>query len=279
MWLKSVYFAAVKLTKEHGEHQYMAIITLLTDSGEADHYVAAIKAKILSTNPGVKIVDITHAIGSCDLAHAAFVLRSVFRDFPKGTTHLVGVHSTSNHDDAAIAVQIEDHYFVGADNGLFGLVSEKPHQHLVELNTPASTKTTFPEKDIFALAAAKLASNVNITTLGNPMPTFKKMIDRQMKASKKQIMGHVIRVDNYGNLITNITKQAFDILSHEKIYSIQFGGEKFRRIHTQYNQADEGECFLLFNSIGLLEIGIYKGNATELLGLSYDSMVTISFEE
>ena len=90
----------------------MAIITLLTDSGESDHYVAAIKAKILSTNPGVKIVDITHSIASCDLAHAAFVLRSVFRDFPKGTTHLVGVHSTGNRDDSAIALQVEDHFFM-----------------------------------------------------------------------------------------------------------------------------------------------------------------------
>lgn len=257
----------------------MAIITLLTDSGESDHYVAAIKAKILSTNPGVKIVDITHKIEPCDLAHAAFVLRSVFRDFPKGTTHLVGVHAAANRDDAAIALQVEDHFFIGADNGLFGLITEKPHQQLVQLNSITSTLSTFPERDIFAMAAAKLASNVNITSLGKPMSIFKKMIDRQMKATKKQIMGHVVRVDNFGNLITNITKEAFDILSHEKIFTIQFGGEKFRRIHTQYNQAEEGECFLLFNSLGLLEIGIYKGNATELLGLSYDSMIIISFEE
>jgi S-adenosyl-L-methionine hydrolase (adenosine-forming) len=257
----------------------MAIITLLTDSGESDYYVAAIKAKILSTNPGAKIVDITHKIQPCDLAHAAFVLRNVFREFPKGTTHLVGVHSTGNRDDAPIAVQLEEHFFLGADNGLFGLLTDKPHQQVVELNSITVTKTTFPEKDIFAPAAARLASGVNITTLGRPLTTFKKMIDRQMKATRKQIMGHVVRVDNFGNLITNITKEAFDILSHEKIFTIQFGGEKFRRVHTQYNQAEEGECFLVFNSLGLLEIGIYKGNASELLGLEYDSVVNIIFEE
>jgi S-adenosylmethionine hydrolase len=108
---------------------------------------------------------------------------------------------------------------------------------------------------------------------------FKKMIDRQVKATKKQIAGHVVRVDNFGNLLTNIPKEAFDILSKGKVFTIQFGGEKFRRIHTQYNQADEGECFILFNSLGLMEIGIYKGNASELLGLTYDSMVNITFEE
>jgi hypothetical protein len=257
----------------------MAIITLLTDSGESDFYVAAIKAKILSTNPGISLVDITHQIQPCDLAHASFVLRSVFRDFPKGTVHLVGVHSTANRDDAMIALQLEDHFFVGPDNGLLGLISEKPHQNLVELNTLNPVQSTFPEKDIYAPIAARLASGVSITSLGKPLGSFRKMIDRQMKATRKQIMGHVIRVDRYGNLITNITVEAFDVLSKGKTFTIQFGGEKFRRIHSQYHQADEGECFLLFNSLGLLEIGIYKGNASELLGLDYDSLINITFEE
>lgn len=257
----------------------MAIVTLLTDSGESDHYVAAIKAKILNTNAGIKVVDISHQIQPCDIAHAAFVLRAVFREFPKGTTHLVGIHTTGQRDDALIALQLEDHFFVGTDNGLFGLISEKSHQNLVELNTINPVHSTFPEKDILAPVAAKLASGVALSDIGKPMASFKKMIDRQVKATKKQIAGHVIKVDNYGNLITNIPKEAFDVLSKGKAFTIQFGGEKFRRIHTQYNQADEGECFLLFNSLGLLEIGIYKGHASELLGLAYGSMVNIIFEE
>jgi S-adenosylmethionine hydrolase len=257
----------------------MAIVTLLTDSGETDHYVAAIKAKIISVNPGIRIEDISHRIQPTDIAHAAFVLRCVFRDFPKGTVHLVGVDASGNRGDAFIALQLEDHFFVGADNGLFGLISERSHQNLVELNTINSIVTTFPEKDIFAPAAAKLASGVSLTDLGKSMPLFKKMIDRQVKATKKQIAGTVIRVDNFGNLITNIPKEAFDVLSKGKTFTIQFGGEKFRRIQTQYNQADQGECFIVFNSQGVLEIGIYKGNASELLGLDYDSMVNIVFED
>jgi S-adenosyl-L-methionine hydrolase (adenosine-forming) len=257
----------------------MAIVTLLTDSGESDHYVAAIKAKILSFNPGLKIIDITHRIAPCDIGHAAFILKAIFRDFPKGTVHLTGVHATGEREDAAIAMQLEDHFFVGSDNGLFGLISDKSHQNLVQLNTLSSIQSTFPEKDIFAPAAAKLASNVALSDLGKPMTMFKRMIDRSVKATKKQIAGHVVRVDSFGNLLTNIPKEAFDILSKDKVFTIQFGGEKFRRIHTQYNQTEEGECFILFNSLGLLEIGIYKGNASELLGLSYDSMVNITFDE
>lgn len=257
----------------------MAIVTLLTDSGESDHYVAAIKARILSINPGIRVEDISHKIKPSDIGHAAFVMRAVFRDFPKGTVHLVGVDASGNRGDTFIALQLEDHFFVGCDNGLFGLISDKSHQQLVELNVINSINTTFPERDVFAPAAVKLASGVSITNLGKPMPSFKKMIDRQVKATKKQITGTVIRVDNMGNLITNIPKDTFEVLSKDRAFTIQFGGEKFRRIHTQYHQADQGECFLVFNSLNLLEIGIYKGNASELLGLEYDSVVNIVFEE
>jgi S-adenosylmethionine hydrolase len=257
----------------------MAIVTLLTDSGESDFYVAAIKAKILSTNPGLTIVDISHQIASCDIAHAAFVLRSVFRDFPKGTVHLVGVDATGGRTDTMAAVQLEDHLFVGPDNGVFGLISEKPPQIAIELNKVNRIITTFPEKDVYALAAAKLASGVNISSLGTPLPQLKKMTDRYVKATKKIIAGHVIHVDHSGNLITNIPRDAFDVLSKGKNYVIQFGGEKFRKIQANYNQAEQGDCFVMFNSLNLLEIGIYKGNASALLGLHYDSPVSIVFEE
>jgi S-adenosylmethionine hydrolase len=257
----------------------MAIVTLLSDSGESDHYVAAIKARILSTNPGLTLVDISHHIEPCNIAHGAYVLKSVFRDFPKGTVHLVAVHSTGEPDSPFVAVNLEDHYFVGIDNGLLGLVSDKMYQNLVELNSITTISTTFPERDILAPAAAKLASGVSITSLGKPLEDYRKLVNRHVKATKRQILGHVIRVDRYGNLITNIQKSDFDVLSKDKQYTVQFGGEKFRRIHTAYHEADQGDCFLLFNSAGLLEIGIYKGNASELLGLGYDSPVNVLFDE
>lgn len=257
----------------------MAIVTLLTDSGESDHYVAAIKAKILSINPGLTLVDISHQIASCDIAHGAFVLKAVFRDFPKGTVHLVGIDATGNRDGIYLALQLEDHFFIGPDNGLFGLISDAVSQQIVQINSIQPIHSTFPEKDIFAPAAAKLASGVSITTLGKAVPSFKKMIGRHVKATKKIIAGHVIRVDHSGNVITNIPKDTFDTLSQGKNFTIQFGGEKFKKIHTQYWQTEQGDCFLIFNSLNLLEIGIYKGNASELLGLTLDSPINITFDE
>ena len=257
----------------------MPIVTLLTDSGETDFYVAAIKAKILSINPGIRIEDISHKISACDIAHGAFVLNAVFRDFPKNSVHLVSVDAAGNKGDGFIALQLEDHYFVGTDNGLLGLISDKPHQRLVELNTLSPIDSTFPEKDILAPVAAKLASGVSLSDLGKPMNTFKKLNNRHVRATRKSILGHVIRVDNFGNLITNIPKDTFDTLSKDKSYTVHFGGEKLRKIHTNYHQAEQGDCFTFFNSLGFLEIGIYKGNASELLGLTYDSPINIMFDE
>ena len=256
----------------------MAIVTLLTDSGESDHYIAAIKARILTVDPGIRIVDISHQVRAFDIGHAAFVLRSVFREFPPGTIHLVGVDAAGNRGDDFIIVQLEGHFFIGADNGLFSLLSDQPPEKIWRIDPTTSEGSTFPEKEVFARAAGKLATGEDPASMAKPLTDFKRMVDRQVKATRKQITGHIVRVDHFGNLITNIPKQTFDILSKEKSFTVQFGGEKFRRIHAAYNQAEQGECFLVFNSLNFLEIGIYKGNAAELLGLGYDSIVNIIFE-
>jgi S-adenosylmethionine hydrolase len=257
----------------------MAVVTLLTDAGGSDHYVAAIKARLLNHNSDLRIIDISHEITHFDLAHAAFVLRAVFRDFAKGTVHLVAVDSAGARDEVPIIIKTEDHFFVGVDNGLVSLVSDQHPQGTWRISNLPDPPSSFPERDIFAPIAARLASGEHPDSLGVPTAEYKRLIDRQVKATRKQITGNVVRVDHFGNLITNIPRDAFDILSKGKVFTIQFGGEKFRRIHASYNQAEQGECFIIFNSLGLLEIGINRGNASELLGLTYDSAVNIVFED
>lgn len=256
----------------------MAIITFLSDFGESDHYVAAVKAKILSDNPNQIVVDISHNIAACDMAHGAYVLKSVFRDFPNGTIHIVAVNSAGQQGDKFIAVELEGHYFVCTDNGLLGLVSDAEATAYVDIN-PENISTTFPAKTHFASVASRLAKGENISAVGQPIDHFKKMLGRHLKANKSLISGHVIRVDNYGNLITNIDKQTFDILSKQKTYNITFSRENSRRIHDNVHGVDAGDIFVIFNASGLLEIGINQGNASELLGLGYDSPVTINFDE
>ena len=103
--------------------------------------------------------------------------------------------------------------------------------------------------------------------------------DRKFRATKKQISGNIIRVDHYGNLISNIEEEVFNILRKDRKYSIKFGREQLDRVNYSYNELDDGDCFVVFNDLGLLEIGINKGNAAELLGLKYDSPVNIIFED
>ncbi|TRX55947.1 SAM-dependent chlorinase/fluorinase [Fulvivirga sp. M361] len=257
----------------------MAIITFLSDFGECDHYVAAVKAKILSINSGINIVDISHQVNTCDIAHAAFILKSVFRNFPKGTVHIVAVNTIGQAGDKYIAVELEGHYFVSTDNGILGLISDAEARIQVDINAINPITTSFPAKQIFAPAATKLASSTAIQDLGPTIPHFKKMLGRHLKANKSLIHGHVLRVDHYGNLITNIEKTAFDILSKQKKYTITFGRETARRINEAIHAVDAGDIFIIFNDLGLLEIGINQGHASELLGLSYDSPVIINFNE
>jgi len=257
----------------------MAIVTFMSDFGMSDHYVSAVKAKILSINPGLKIVDISHDIEPFNLAHAAFVLKSVYRDFPMDTVHLISVNSHAERNHRYLTAKIEEHTFVGPDNGILSLINEKEPTMMAELFQTADDHTTFPTKNIMAKAAAMLASGSGMNDVGAYTKDYVRRIDRKFRATKKQISGNIIRVDHYGNLISNIEEEVFNIIRKDRRYTVQFGRERIDKVNYSYNELDDGDCFVVFNELGLLEIGINKGNAAELLGLKYDSPVNILFEE
>lgn len=252
----------------------MPLITFLSDFGSKDHYVAAVKAKIYTLDAHIDVIDISHHIEHFNMAHGSFVLKSVFRDFPQNTVHLVAVNAIESRS-SYIAMRLENHFFIGADNGLLGLLSEDEPEEVVKLPLNA---TSFAAKDIFAPAAVALAQGQPLATLGKPTEKFKKLMPRQVKVTKTQISGNVVQVDGYGNLITNIDKQTFETLNANSSFRIVFGREISEFLHRSYQDTDYGDCFLLFNSLGLLEIGINNGNASELLGLDYDSPVNVHFD-
>lgn len=249
----------------------------MSDFGYADHYVAAVKARILGINENFRIIDISHNIEHFNIAHGSFVLKSVFRDFPEGTVHIVAINAHNNLTNTYLAIKLEGHFFIGPDNGIFSLISDLEPEAVIELDKEVAKLSTFPSKDLFAPAAAKLANGSDISELGQPAEDFKKMLSLQVRATKKQMAGNVVHIDNYGNLITNIDKKTFDILNPQTGFKVFFGRESSTKIFDNYNAVDAGDCFLIFNSLGLLEIGINQGNAAELLGLHYDSRVTVFF--
>lgn len=257
----------------------MALITFMSDFGYTDHYVAAVKAKILQIEPSIQIIDISHNINFFDLAHGSYVLNAVFRDFPIETVHLVGINSFDNLHLPQLALKLEGHFFVGSDNGLFSLISEEQPEFVVKIDNNVFQNSTFPERDILAPVAVKLALGTPIFEVGNAFDGMNKMIGRKIRATKKQITGHVVRVDHYGNLITNIDKKVFNFLSNGKQFRIILGRESLNQVHDISQISEDGEIFVIFNSTGFLQIGINKGNASELLGLHFDSPINIIFSE
>ncbi|NVJ86387.1 MAG: SAM-dependent chlorinase/fluorinase [Algoriphagus sp.] len=254
----------------------MALVTFLSDFGDQDFYVPAVKAKMLAINPQLNIIDLSHRIETYDLAHAAFILRSTFRDFPKGTVHLVAVNTTGSMTQGYIGVKLEEHIFIGPNNGIFSLLADKEPGIMVQFADIHVQESSFPAKDILAPIAAKVASGAAIHDFGGPLQNFRKLMPRIPKATKEQITGHVMRVDRYGNLITNISKELFDKLNPGK-FSIEFGRESLDRLFSGYDQVEPGDCFAFFNSSGYLEIGINHGHGGNLLGLRFESVVNIHF--
>ncbi len=255
----------------------MSVITFLSDFGTTDHYVAAVKASILSKSADQVIVDISHDIRPYDIGHAAMVLKQVYHEFPPNTVHLVAVDSV-REKTKSIAIELNGHFFVGFDTGLFSLISEnKPHSIVVL----ESDGYIFPAKEVLAKAAVKLATGTRLDETGDSIESYKELYPRQLKVTKREIAGNIVAVDHFGNLITNIQKADFEkilmINGNGTSPIIRFGREEFDHIHTYYTEVESGDCFVMFNSLGFLQIGINKGNASELLGLRVDAPVNIEF--
>ncbi len=254
----------------------MGLITFLSDFGYRDHYVAAVKARILQLAPAVPVFDITHAIEPFNIAHALHVLQAVFRDFPAGTVHLVGVNDLGSPRAAWHAARFQDHYFVAADNGLLALLCDGQPDELVALSA-AAAPTSSPTRDLLAPAAAHLAQGGRLLDLGPTTTELYSLLNRQVRLQDNRITGHVVHVDHYGNLVTNITRPAVEVIGRNRLYSIHFARETVRHIAAHFQAADPGEVVCIFNSQDQLCIGINQGNSSELLGLHFDSQVDIRF--
>ncbi|MDX1373805.1 MAG: SAM-dependent chlorinase/fluorinase, partial [Nitrososphaeraceae archaeon] len=242
-------------------------------------YVAAVKAKILSEKPDAQIIDISHDIRKFDIIQSAHLLKSVYQDFPEGTLHMVAVN-TNNIPEDLIAIKMKGHYFMGNNNGLFSLIVEKDPEKIIQLSGQ-NKKDVFPAKNVMALAAANFLKENNIDKLGESfdLSKYQKYMPLRVKANTEMIQGHVVHIDSYGNLITNISKVDYDILSKDKNTLIKFRTYGLTRVLHNYHETKGGDAFALFNSNGYLEIGIKEGNAAELLGMEYSSVVSIKFSD
>ncbi len=257
----------------------MSVITIISDWNKNDYYLASVKGYIYKNLPDAKIVDISHSVQSYNILQAGFLLNSCFRQFPEGSVHIIAIKSEPQPNKSFIACKIDNHFFVSADIGIIGLLSEKRSETVVSISTEDQPYTTFPELHILAPAACKLVQSQNIFNVGILVVKPFRMMPLLPTIEDSVIIGRVMYLDSYFNAITNISLEAFQKVGAGRNYRIFINSNKheIKALSNTYSESTEGDIFAIFNSLELLEIGIFGGNSSQLLGIDTNSTVRISF--
>ena len=277
----------------------MAIITLTTDFGEKDHFAGAIKGAIYSELSNTKIVDISHSVSPFNISEAAYIILNAYSSFPKGTIHVIGIDSELSPENKHIAIKLDDHYFICANNGIMSMIcAEIAPEKIVEINIHDKIETSFSVLDIFVKVACHIARGGTLEVIGKVINNIKpiKNLVPFVNDEKNQIIGSVIYIDNYGNVVTNIKRIFFENIQKTRSFEISARNHKFSRVYNKYSDIvnfdieesrrnDEGKGMVVFNSSDYLEIAVYKsncsttGSASTLMGLKTMDTVTVNFNK
>jgi S-adenosylmethionine hydrolase len=259
------------------------MITLLTDFGAADYFVAAVKGAILTTDPSAQIIDITHEIPPQDIASAAFTLGACFRDFPKNTVHLAVVDPGVGSMRRPIVVEAAGQFFVGPDNGIFSYI----YAHASDARVFHATRSdifrqqvgaTFHARDVFAPLAAQLARRLDAAIAGEQIFDYLQFDIPQpsVDAVSGEITGEIIHVDRFGNCITNLTVCELDLRKVGPTTRLQVGEETVTRFGTHFADFEQDrELFAYFGSAAYWEIGLWCASAAARLGAQRGMKVTL----
>jgi hypothetical protein len=257
------------------------IITLLTDFGERDGYVAAMKGVILSACPQATILDAAHAIPAQDVEAAAWVLGQYWRLYPEGTVHVAVVDPTVGTQRAALLVEADRRWIIAPDNGLLTWVFEQAESCKVmaiksDFQRPGGCSATFHGRDIFAYAAGMLAAgHVSLKDIAIPFADYVRGDMFRAQLVEGGISGRIIHVDHFGNLITNITERQVSSLVGSRC-RIECGNCMFEELGRTYADVASGEPLVMIGSDGTIEIAVRDGSAANSLGLSRGDEVICS---
>ena len=276
----------------------MPIVTLMTDFGNKDYAVAAVKGAILSTVENPQIIDISHEITPYNSTQAAYILKNAYKTFPKGSIHIIGVESEKTPENQHLAMYFDGHYFIGADNGIFAMIKgDLKSEKIVLINIHDKMPASYPVLEVFVWVAAHISRKGTLEVVGKSVDRIKEIKELRpvMNQQGDQILGSVIYVDNYGNVITNITRKLFNEVGKSRPFTIFARNVKFRKVYKTYSDAidfsipiekreEDGKKIALFNDADHLELAIYKsnsqsvGSAQSLFGLEYRESITVKFE-
>jgi S-adenosyl-L-methionine hydrolase (adenosine-forming) len=263
------------------------IITLTTDFGTNDHYVGAMKGIILDIVPDAQIVDICHSVQSFDVLDGALTISQAYSYFPNRTVHVVVIDPGVGTARRPILASCDKYHFVAPDNGVLSLVyarEERMHvRHITSQHyfmQPVSN--TFHARDIFSPVAAYLAKEVDSLKFGDEIEDYVRFNAPKPKAvDKNKLRGVVLKVDRFGNLVTNITPQDAPMLFGDgaKKFKITVGSREITEMHTAYAEGAPGEVFCILGSMGFLEIAANRGAAAQLTGAGKGTDVSVMLGE
>ncbi len=255
----------------------MAIVTLTSDLGERDFFLAAIKGTLLSVERNLSIISISSNVKPYDIVQAAFLLRNSWWTFPAGTIHLVTVNDLASADQAFLVARKNGHFFVAPDNGLFALLFDQPCDQVrrLEARTPFRLEHLF---DYFRSAVGHILAHSCIDDLGEPVGATVRRLTLQPITGPDLIRGSIIYIDRYENAVTNISRQLFEQVSRHRPFFLHFRRhDPIDRLSENYFDVPVGQVLCRFNTAGLLEIAINMDRAASLLNLQFDDSVEIKF--
>ena len=263
------------------------MVTFTTDFGSSDHFVGTMKGVITSINPDAKIIDICNAVQPYDILDGALTLLQSYRYFPANTVHLVIVDPGVGTTRRPLLVTAEKHIFLAPDNGVLSLVYEREERLSVRHITAEHyflqpVSHTFHGRDVFAAVAGWLSKGVEVTKFGDEITDFVRFAAPKPKAVNEKLMkGIVLKVDHYGNLITNLTPKEVPHLFDEEPppFKILVGKHEVTKMKAVYAQGTPGEVFGILGSMGYLEIATNRGAANRAVGAEKGSEVGVLFED
>ena len=275
----------------------MSVITLTTDFGIKDHYVGSIKGALFNELQNVNIVDVSHNISPFNIVEAAYIIENSYKNFPDGSIHIIGVDSEKTVEQSHLVIKLDNHFFICANNGIMSLLASKINpEKIIEINIHNDKITTFSVIDVFVKIAAHIYRGGSIDLVGNQIYELKELYNLNPILNEKsnEISGNVIYVDNYDNVVTNISKKIFIEFGKSRPFEINARNYIFKEIVGSYgsairfdikkeNRKEIGKKIALFNKSNYLELSIYKSNpqtfggAASLFGLNYRDVITIKF--
>ncbi|MFH1950551.1 MAG: SAM-dependent chlorinase/fluorinase [Pseudomonadota bacterium] len=259
------------------------IVTLLTDFGYKDPYVAMMKGVILSVNPAARIIDITHDVKAGHITQAAAIIQETYPYFPEGTVHVTVVDPGVGSERRGIALLTRSHLFVGPDNGIFWpIMDAHPDINIIHLTETRyflpHVSHTFHGRDIFAPVAGHLSRGVDPFKMGSVIDNPVQLKRPAPYQKGDTLFGQVVRVDHFGNLITNIHRKEIEGFTGGRTPVIRLGDLIIKGILKTYAQKGKGETLALFGSSGYLEIGVNLGRAADLLGVDDTKIIGTQVE-